>query len=334
MMERRPYLFELSGEHPSLPKAEVLATIEAEVRTPSPATEGPGYVISRLSAEEMERVAERLALTHRVGAYHGSCNLDDLATFASSLELPEGSISVRVKRYRGRGEPEQTNLIARKVGEVISEQRKIDLRTPDFKLRLLLTDEVHFFFEEKEIDRDQYETRHVRSRPYFSPISLHPRYARALVNLTRVRRGQTLLDPFCGTGGILLEASLVGAKSLGSDISPEMIDGCAENLRHFNVAFERLEVADIGELDDVFGTVDAVATDPPYGRSASTKKEPVIALHERAMENIAEVLSSAAWAGVVLPKMVRYPTSLSLEDRHSQKVHRSLTREYCLFKRL
>ena len=113
-----------------------------------------------------------------------------------------------------------------------------------------------------------------------------------------------------------------------------MIDGCAENLRHFNVAFERLEVADIGELDDVFGTVDAVATDPPYGRSASTKKEPVIALHERAMENIAEVLSSAAWAGVVLPKMVRYPTSLSLEDRHSQKVHRSLTREYCLFKRL
>jgi len=34
-----------------------------------------------------------------------------------------------------------------------------------------------------------------------------------------------------------------------------------------------------------------------------------------------------------LPKMVRYPTSLSLEDRHSQKVHRSLTREYCLFKK-
>ena len=189
MMERRPYLFELSGEHPSLPKAEVLATIEAEVRNPSPVNEGPGFVISKLNREEMERVAERVALTHRVGTHHGSCSIDDLATFTSSLELPDGSISVRVKRYRGCGEPEQTNLIARKVGEVISEQRKIDLRTPDFKLRLLLTDEVHFFFEEKEIDRDQYETRHVRSRPYFSPISLHPRYARALVNLTRVRRG-------------------------------------------------------------------------------------------------------------------------------------------------
>jgi tRNA (guanine10-N2)-dimethyltransferase len=332
-MEHRPYLFELSGEHPSLPEAEVVATIEAEARTPSPAIKGPGYVISRLSRGEMEHTAERLALTHRVGAFHGSCDLDELSTFASTLDLPKGSVSVRVKRFRGCGEPEQANVIVKKVGEVISKQRKIDLLNPDVKLRILLTDKLHFFIEEKEIDKDQYEARHVRSRPYFSPVSLHPRYARALVNLTRVRRGQTLLDPFCGTGGILLEASLVGAKAKGSDISPEMIEGCAENLRHFNVAFEQLEVADIGELDEVFGKVDAVATDPPYGRSATTKREPVTSLHERALTSIANVLSSGAWAGVVLPKMVKHPTSLSLAERYSQRVHRSLTREYCVFKR-
>jgi tRNA (guanine10-N2)-dimethyltransferase len=148
-----------------------------------------------------------------------------------------------------------------------------------------------------------------------------------------VRRGQTLLDPFCGTGGVLLEASLVGAKALGSDISPEMIEGCAENLRHFDVRFERLEIADIGKIEEVFGTVDAVATDPPYGRSASTRREPVSALHERALVEIAGVLSPGAWAGVVLPQTVNHPSSLSLEERHSQRVHRSLTREYCLFKR-
>jgi tRNA (guanine10-N2)-dimethyltransferase len=333
-MERRPYLFELSGEHPTLPEAEVVATIEAEARNPSSTIRGPGYVVSDLSKDEMARVAERLALTHRIGAYHGSCDLDELTAFAPNLELPEGSVSVRLKRFRGRGEPEQANVIVRKVGEVISEKRKIDLQTPDIKLRILLADKLHFFTEEREIDKDQYEVRHVRSRPFFSPVSLHPRYARALVNLTRVRRGQTLLDPFCGTGGILLEASLVGAKALGSDISPEMIAGCAENLRHFDVAFERLEVADIGELAEVFGTVDAVATDPPYGRSASTKKEPVTALHERGITSIAGVLRTGAWAGVVVPKTIRHPASLHLMERHSQKVHRSLTREYCIFKRL
>jgi tRNA (guanine10-N2)-dimethyltransferase len=332
-MERRPYLFELSGEHPSLPEAEVLATIEAEVRTIPHPTKGPGYVISGLSENEMKSVAERLALTHRVGLYHGNCDISEVEAFTSSLELPEGSICVRVKRFQGRGEPELAKNIIGKVGEVLSKQRRIDLRTPDIRLRILLSDKLHFYVEKKEIDKDQYEKRHVRSRPYFSPISLHPRYARALVNLTRVRRGQTLLDPFCGTGGILLEASLVGAKAQGSDISPEMIEGCAENLRHFDVKFERLEVADIGEIGEVFDTVDAVATDPPYGRSASTKREPVSGLHERALNEIAEVLSPSAWAGVILPQTVNYPSSLSFEERHSQRVHRSLTREYCLFKR-
>ncbi|MDD1743128.1 MAG: methyltransferase domain-containing protein [Methanomassiliicoccales archaeon] len=332
-MERRPYLFELSGEHPTLPEAEVRATVQAEVRSPSAFDSGPGYVVSELDRSEMEAVAERLALTHRIGSYQGSCMLDELTAFASSLELPEGSISIRVKRYRGRGEPELANVIIRKAGEVLSAQRKIDLQTPDLRLRILLADRLHFFLEEREIDKDQYEKRHVRSRPYFSPISLHPRYARALVNLTRVRRGQTLLDPFCGTGGVLLEASLVGAKALGSDISPEMIDGCAENLRHFNVPFERLEVADIGDLADVFGTVDAVATDPPYGRSASTRKEQVRELHERALRSISGILSPGSWAGVVFPRIVNFPDSLSLEETHSQRVHRSLTREYCIFKR-
>jgi len=332
-MDRRPYLFELSGEHQSLPEAEVLATIEAEVQKISHPIKGPGHVISQLSEMEMKRIAERLALTHRVGSYLGNCDLSEVAAFASSLELPAGSVCVRVKRFQGRGEPDIANSIIGKVGEVLSKQRRIDLRAPDIRLRILLSDKLHFFIEEREIDKDQYERRHVRSRPYFSPVSLHPRYARALVNLTRVRRGQTLLDPFCGTGGVLLEASLVGAKALGSDISPEMIEGCAENLRHFDVRFERLEIADIGEIKEIFGTVDAVATDPPYGRSASTKKEPVSALHERALGDIAGVLSPGAWAGVVLPKTVNHPSSFSLEERHSQRVHRSLTREYCLFKR-
>jgi tRNA (guanine10-N2)-dimethyltransferase len=332
-MDRRHYLFELSGEHPTLPEAEVLATIEAEVRKPLQPIKGPGHVISQLSESETKRIVGRLALTHRVGPYLGNCGLDEVTSFASSLELPEGSVCVRVKRYQGRGEPDISNSIIAKVGEELSKQRRIDLRTPDVRLRVLLSERLHFFIEEMEIDKDQYERRHVRSRPYFSPVSLHPRYARALVNLTRVRSGQTLLDPFCGTGGILLEASLVGAKALGSDISPEMIEGCSENLRHFDVKFERLEIADIGDIDETFGVVDAVATDPPYGRSASTKKEPVGALHERALSEIAGVLSPGSWAGVVLPKTVDHPSSLSLEERYSQRVHRSLTREYCLFKR-
>ena len=48
-----------------------------------------------------------------------------------------------------------------------------------------------------------------------------------------------------------------------------------------------MEVADIGDIEDVIGTVDAVATDPPYGRATSTMKEPLGELYARALRAIA-----------------------------------------------
>ena len=76
-----------------------------------------------------------------------------------------------------------------------------------------------------EIDRTCFEERKVQHRPFFSPISLHPKLARVLVNISAIKRDETLLDPFCGTGGILIEAGLIGAKVIGSDIEEKMIEG-------------------------------------------------------------------------------------------------------------
>ena len=40
--------------------------------------------------------------------------------------------------------------------------------------------------------------------------------------MTFVKRGGRLLDPFCGTGGVLIEAATIGVRACGSDISPTM----------------------------------------------------------------------------------------------------------------
>ncbi len=58
--------------------------------------------------------------------------------------------------------------------------------------------------EAHRVARARLEARKVTHRPFSLPISLHPKLARALVNLARVPMGGVLLDPFCGTGGILL----------------------------------------------------------------------------------------------------------------------------------
>jgi tRNA (guanine10-N2)-dimethyltransferase len=222
-----------------------------------------------------------------------------------------------------------THDLSRKVGKVLSHEHDIDLTSPDLKVRVLLSEKVHFFISEYEIDRKQFDRRKVAERPFFSPISLHPRYARALINLTEAKRGGTVLDPFCGTGGIVLEAALLGMKSLGSDIDPEMVEGCKRNLEHFGVEAE-VQVADVGDVPSVFGMVGTVATDPPYGRAASTKKEDIDILYRRGIKASAEVLSPGSRAGIVLPREVK-TDEMDLLELHRQRVHRSLTRHYHIF---
>ena len=134
-------------------------------------------------------------------------------------------MALRAKRFQeGLPEVDLKGLVS-KIGAILAKGRKVDLERPDNEVRLLLSDRLHIFISQKSIDRSSFELRKVAERPFFSPVSLHPRYARALVNLTRAKRGQRLLDPFCGTGGILLEAASIGLRVSGSDISPEMVEG-------------------------------------------------------------------------------------------------------------
>ncbi|MEM0449366.1 MAG: RsmD family RNA methyltransferase [Methanomassiliicoccales archaeon] len=332
-MRRTNFLFELSGEHPSLPLAELNACLFTICKNFEFLENGPGFAIVRMDENDLYPTISRLALTHRVGEYLGSCRLDELKTFLIHLEIGPGSAAVRVKRYGGAGSPELANNISRCVGEVISRTNKIDLTEPEQIIRVILGERLHFHIEKALVDRDQFERRHVRSRPFFSPVSLHPCYARALVNLTRIRPGETLLDPFCGTGGIVLEASLMGVRVIGTDASKEMIEGCKANLEHFGAPWLCLERMDVGEVVEKFYEVDAVATDPPYGRSATTLKESVETLHKRGLEAIGKVLKSEGRAGIILPYQCNHTASLFLEQTHVQRVHRSLQRHYCLLRR-
>lgn len=61
---------------------------------------------------------------------------------------------------------------------------------------------------------------------------LPPKLARMMVNLAQVPEGGTLLDPFCGSGTILMEAALAtrAEKILGSDIDPQQIKDANANL--------------------------------------------------------------------------------------------------------
>lgn len=48
----------------------------------------------------------------------------------------------------------------------------------------------------------------------------HPQMIRALLNIMNVKRGETVLDPFIGSGTTALESQLLGINTIGIDVSP------------------------------------------------------------------------------------------------------------------
>ena len=62
-------------------------------------------------------------------------------------------------------------------------------------------------------------------------IALSPRLAKTLVNLAGLRPGQTVLDPFCGSGTILIEAYGKSLRCLGLDSRAARVQQTRENLR-------------------------------------------------------------------------------------------------------
>ncbi len=98
-------------------------------------------------------------------------------------------------------------------------------------------------------------------KPYHSTISLPARLSRALANLVSPP-AQTILDPFCGTGSILLEANAIGLTAYGVDNNPHMVAIARRNLEFFGYP----PSVEIGDALDCSLTADAIVTDLPYGR--------------------------------------------------------------------
>lgn len=104
---------------------------------------------------------------------------------------------------------------------------------------------------------------------------LPPKLAQIMINLAAPKTGSRILDPFCGTGVILQEASLLGFEAYGSDIEQKLIDMSQANGEWLKKAHQTpqwtLEVGD-ATTHQWSGQIDAVVTEGYLGPALS--KEP------------------------------------------------------------
>jgi tRNA (guanine10-N2)-dimethyltransferase len=167
---------------------------------------------------------------------------------------------------------------------------------------------VHLMFSEGKVfiglplislDTRSFHERRPSTRPFFRSIALPVNLSRLLVNLTRVRNGGVILDPFCGTGSILIEALLMNIRVIGVDIDWELIHGSRKNLEYYGLKNHVLILGDSRILS--FNNVDGIATDPPYGRAASTHGVRVEEIYRLFLRNSAEYLRRGGYLVFMAP---------------------------------
>src|SRR5256712_5874832 len=245
----------------------------------------------------VERAAHRLGLAHVVCEELASGDLDAIRAFASAQELGGRTFRVRAHGLDADLDP---RAVEAPLGAALAKTGRVDLDAPQLDYRVLLGEEFVFGSVLHRVDRSRLEATKVANRPFSLPISLHPKFARALVNLARVPMAGTVLDPFCGTGGVLLEAAELGLRGVGIDREKEMVVGTRTSLRSAGSA-PALAVADAGRPPLRPGTVHGIATDPPYGRPASTRGESIDRLYARAFHAFPALLPCGGHLASVVP---------------------------------
>jgi tRNA (guanine6-N2)-methyltransferase len=183
--------------------------------------------------------------------------------------------------------------------------------------------------------------RTMRHRAYqvaHLPASLRPSVAAAMVLLTAPDERDTFLDPMCGSGTILAERMLAGGyqQVLGGDIDQRHVDAARQNLATLGTHW-RVSRWDARKLPLASASVDAVATNPPFGKQVGSRQE-IERLYPAVLAELGRVLKPGGRAVILssqyelLKETLRQQSGLQLVRGYSVAVLGEWGRIYLLKK--
>ena len=334
----------LSGAHATLPLAELRGILEAY---------GVDYSVLEIhhqlvlfnSSRNPSFVVERAGMVHEVGrvlAVSEASEPEVLAVCedARVWEVVGGRrFVVRFERLRGYSKETIDSAIARKVGGLVLSRCggcRVDVRSPDVVLRIVVSEGVAVVgVRLAMLDLKPLLARRPHLKPFYHPGALDPRLSRVFVNLSRAPPGGLYYDPFCGTGGFPVEALIGNVNVVCSDISSRLVVGALENIGAYTdyACSYPLSVvqADAVCMPLRSEVVDAIGTDPPYGRSISTRGRQLEEILRGFLEEAARVLKRGRWLAFATPHWVEprdmvVEAGLELLETHYMRVHGGLTR--------
>lgn len=179
--------------------------------------------------------------------------------------------SEKVQEYlKKRFKSEKLKATFKHLNRNIKLQDGEDAEIPSSKL----IDEEYFVFGEETVyfgkifqtcDYESLEKRDMEKPVRRESLAISPRLAKILINLSKVKKGETLLDPFCGIGTVLTEALLQEIKVVGIDKDKDAVIGSRQNLEWAGFNKENYELINLDSTSATINLVQGIATEPDLG---------------------------------------------------------------------
>jgi len=309
----------LSGEGTTVPSAEARSLFLAYDPSSGFESPDPRVLLVRSKADPFT-VGRRIAFARRVGTL-----LEDPSEAAPLLK----GHRIRFRCFdlcSGKGQPDASRYLE-------GVDAVVDLKNPEFEVTLVRGTEDYLAVTAPCAMLQAWSTRRPRGRAFFHPSAIFPKLSRALFNLSGCKEGDVFLDPFAGTGSILLEAAIVGAKAVAVDQSESMSRGALSNMKHFRQDWLGVIRADSTRIP--LRSVDAVSTDIPYGRASSTRGRTPELLLDLILPSLISITRPGSTLVIMHPQslQVRGSGGVSLVEEHNLHVHKLLTRTITILKR-
>ena len=332
------YFFIFSGDGGTLGHSELYALLETYGNDFSEVFRGNRFALLRAKKlENMEKVLGRGAYVLAGCRHLGSMKLDNMQT-VDSVDL--SGILKDIETFRidcyDLADTGSSVLVEGKLAAIIKKKHpklKVSMKNPDATfVAVIRGDTISFGYSLAEKAKQKWEERRPKTRPFFYAAALFPKFARCLVNLSRTKDGETFLDPFCGSGTIVMEATLMGLDAIGIDISDELCRGSLQNLKALGLPSYTIVQGDARDIP--LSSVGGIAADIPYGKISAVSGLNSRELIEDFFDNACQVLEPNKHVALVYPELVRFSAKgFSMAAQHKIRVHRSLTRVVAEYRR-
>jgi len=238
-----------------------LALYETETKPNIEVLGGTTRIAEVIKMEDIENIDFQQKLK-----YHITGDNEDLTAFLKSFFKKN-----RIKAQYKKDEPTPTQLLQKDRIEFIALNNLIAITSQVYNPK-----QVKF----RDINRPEVD--------FVKATSI--RMAKILVNLSKAKPNQILLDPFCGSGTILQEAMLKNINVIGTDIEKKSIEQSQKNLEWLkknypiNAEYSLIQT-NIKTLTKHIKKADAVVTEPYMGEFLKRKPDQTTALNQLAKLN-------------------------------------------------